>query len=78
MEDVDTAKVVALILLFIIPAVLGIIPLFFNQERLRRQQSRRTLLSCLLCYGAGVLFSTCIIHIMPEVRSPNRFLIPFP
>lgn len=69
MDDVDTAKVVSMILLFIIPVVLGIMPLFFNQERLQKQQSRRTLLSCLLCFGAGVLLATCIEHIMPEVRA---------
>lgn len=41
------------------PAVLG----------LGRRYQNSTILSAVLCFGGGVLFSTSVIHILPDVRN---------
>ena len=68
LSDDVVAKIVCMIVLFVVSTVLGLIPLFFDPARLAKESRRFTVQSCLLCYGAGVLFSTCIVHIMPEVQ----------
>lgn len=43
----------------------GMLPAFFSE---RARQRHPLLISCLLCFGAGVLLSTSLVHMLPETR----------
>lgn len=49
--------------------LLGLLPACFTKQS-RRQWP--LLLSCLLCFGGGVLLSTSIVHILPEAKEEVR------
>lgn len=46
--------------------IVGITPACFVSRAQHLQ--RKLLLSCTLCFGAGVLLATAILHMLPEVR----------
>jgi zinc transporter 1/2/3 len=80
MLDVTEAKVVSLLGLLFGTIFFGVFPIKVEQVLLswhsvedresavRRSRWGDTLLSWLLCFGGGVLFATCFIHMIPEVR----------
>ncbi|CAG0917022.1 unnamed protein product [Notodromas monacha] len=80
MTDTTNAKVVSLFGLFFGTVFCGIFPIKVEQllaawhsygdheSAARRSRWGDTLLSWLLCFGGGVLFATCFIHMIPEVR----------
>lgn len=43
----------------------GMLPTCFSE---RTRQSHPLLISCLLCFGGGVLLSTSLVHMLPETR----------
>lgn len=59
------AKLLAIIALGIGSFVSGILPLFCAQ---RNRDRFPALISFLLCFGAGVLLATALVHMLPEVR----------
>ena len=70
MNLVET-KVLVLCILAVVSFLIGLATIPFrkslglhNNEVGRRQ---KIITSVLLCFGGGVLFSTCMLHIMPEV-----------
>ena len=67
--DKVLSKVLALSLLGGISLLLGTIPLklgqWFNAEDGKRKHE--TMFSSMLCFGGGLLISTSILHMLPEV-----------
>uniref|UniRef100_A0A8D8DYL3 Protein zntD n=1 Tax=Culex pipiens TaxID=7175 RepID=A0A8D8DYL3_CULPI len=61
----NEAKLLAILALGLGSFVAGILPLFCAQRNRERFPS---LISFLLCFGAGVLLATALVHMLPEVR----------
>lgn len=61
----NQAKVLAILALGIGSFVSGVLPLFCAQ---RNRERFPGLISFLLCFGAGVLLATALVHMLPEVR----------
>lgn len=60
------AKVLAMFLLGVGSLIFGLLPTYFTTRIDRHTQSLT--LSNLLCFGAGVLLATSLVHMLPEVR----------
>lgn len=71
------AKVASMVLIGAGSFIVGVIPACFvsHVEHLQR----KLLLSCTLCFGAGVLLATAILHMLPEVQEnlPNHAELVF-
>lgn len=65
-DNVVQAKLASMVLIGAGSFVVGIAPACFI-SRVRHLQ-RKLLLSCALCFGAGVLLATATLHVLPEVR----------
>ncbi|XP_065083263.1 zinc transporter ZIP1-like [Ochlerotatus camptorhynchus] len=61
----NEAKLLAILALGVGSFVSGILPLFIAQ---RNRERFPALISFLLCFGAGVLLATALVHMLPEVR----------
>lgn len=61
----NEAKLLAILALGVGSFVSGILPLFCAQ---RNRERFPALISFLLCFGAGVLLATALVHMLPEVR----------
>uniref|UniRef100_A0A182IVW3 Zinc/iron transporter n=1 Tax=Anopheles atroparvus TaxID=41427 RepID=A0A182IVW3_ANOAO len=62
----NEAKLLALVVLGLGSFLCGVLPLFCSQ---RNRQRHPGMLSFLLCFGAGVLLATAIVHMLPEIRA---------
>lgn len=60
------AKLASMVLVGAGSFVVGIVPACFISRT--RQFQQKLLLSCTLCFGAGVLLATAMLHVLPEVR----------
>lgn len=60
------AKLASMVLIGAGSFVVGIAPACFVSRA--RHLQRKLLLSCALCFGAGVLLATATLHVLPEVR----------
>ncbi|XP_018054391.1 PREDICTED: zinc transporter ZIP3 [Atta colombica] len=60
------AKLASMVLIGAGSFVVGIVPACFISRTHQLQQ--KLLLSCTLCFGAGVLLATAMLHVLPEVR----------
>lgn len=61
----NEAKLLAILALGVGSFVSGILPLFCAQ---RNRDRFPVLISFLLCFGAGVLLATALVHMLPEIR----------
>lgn len=61
----DAAKVVSLLFLGVGSFIVGLLPAGISRRNLR---SHPIILTGLLCFGAGVLMATALVHMLPEVR----------
>lgn len=74
MNSVDTAKVTAMVVLFVVSLILGLIPIWIvRRMKLKsgtNEMSKMTknVLSGLLCFGGGVLMATALTHLLPEIH----------
>lgn len=59
------AKVVSMVTLGLGSFLAGMLPAWFSE---RARQRHPLLISCLLCFGAGVLLATSLVHMLPEAR----------
>lgn len=60
------AKLVSMLLIGAGSFVIGVAPACFVSRAQHLQ--RKLLLSCALCFGAGVLLATATLHVLPEVH----------
>lgn len=60
----EVAKIVVLVALGFGSLLLGLLPAALRQYNLRRNLVLQTFL---LCFGAGILLATSLVHILPEV-----------
>jgi len=67
-----STKIVALFLLGFLPFLAGItaLPLrkFLNLNKKEANKNQKVISSLLLCFGAGILMATSLLHILPESR----------
>ncbi|KAH8264202.1 hypothetical protein KR038_004381 [Drosophila bunnanda] len=61
----DREKVLAMLVLGLGSLLSGMLPAFISE---RNRQRFPLTTSILLCYGAGILLATALVHILPEVR----------
>ncbi|KFB45855.1 AGAP002624-PA-like protein [Anopheles sinensis] len=62
----NEAKLLAIVVLGVGSFLCGVLPLYCSQ---RNRQRHPGMLSFLLCFGAGVLLATSIVHMLPEIRA---------
>ncbi|KYN39400.1 Zinc transporter ZIP1 [Trachymyrmex septentrionalis] len=65
-SNVVQAKLASMMLIGAGSFVVGIVPACFISRTHQLQQ--KLLLSCTLCFGAGVLLATAMLHVLPEIR----------
>lgn len=63
--ELTTAKAISMLTLGLGSFVSGMIPACFTEGT---RQKHPLLISCLLCFGGGVLLSTSLVHMLPEAR----------
>ncbi|KAK5649258.1 hypothetical protein RI129_000287 [Pyrocoelia pectoralis] len=63
--NVISSKILAAVIIGVTSLLLGLLPACFA---LQRQRNWTLCLSSLLCFGGGVLMSTSLIHMLPEIR----------
>lgn len=63
--DVVTARVLSMLSLGLGSFFTGMLPAFFSESA---RQRHPLFISCLLCFGGGVLLSTSLVHMLPETR----------
>ena len=74
--DVLTVKILSMVLLGGISLLLGLLPLLFKRcignstsSAKRGKKSKwEVAISCLSCFGGGVILATCLTHMLPEVN----------
>jgi zinc transporter 1/2/3 len=73
--DLSAEKCLVMVLLTILSIILGLIPYFiirYTKSSLSMNSNRYHLfLTILSCFGAGVLLSTALLHVLPEVREAS-------
>lgn len=60
----DIAKIVSILALGFGSLLMGLLPAALSQYNLRQNQVLQTVL---LCFGAGILLATSLVHMLPEV-----------
>eukprot|EP00095_Tigriopus_kingsejongensis_P000396 maker-scaffold19_size710362-snap-gene-0.21 protein:Tk00396 transcript:maker-scaffold19_size710362-snap-gene-0.21-mRNA-1 annotation:"zinc transporter zip1" len=68
MDPVLVAKIISMVLLGGISFLLGLLAMVLYQRLSEKSRVQRSIISCLLCFGGGVLIATSVIHMLPEVR----------
>lgn len=63
-------KIISMVVIGFGSFFIGVLPVCFLRRG--REIRKRLVLSTLLCFGAGVLFATSILHILPEIRTPLK------
>ncbi|XP_075979483.1 zinc/iron regulated transporter-related protein 88E [Anticarsia gemmatalis] len=63
--QVIVARAISMLALGIGSFIAGMLPTCFSE---RTRQSHPLIISCLLCFGGGVLLSTSLVHMLPETR----------
>ncbi|CAG9791093.1 unnamed protein product [Diatraea saccharalis] len=76
MMELTTAKAISMLTLGLGSFIAGMIPACISEGT---RQRHPLFISCLLCFGGGVLFSTSITHMLPEARInlPNYAEVTF-
>ncbi|XP_069193909.1 zinc transporter ZIP3 isoform X1 [Procambarus clarkii] len=63
-----TTKIIALTLMGALSLVFGLLPLRLRKCLAQGSRRRERTVSCLLCFGGGVLLATVFTHMLPETR----------
>lgn len=68
--ELTTAKAIAMLTLGLGSFISGMVPACFSEGTRKKHP---LLVSCLLCFGGGVLLATSLVHMLPEAREqyPN-------
>ena len=68
MLSLTTSKILAMVLTGVVPFFLGLIPKWADKVGLNSDNLRhKVIISCLLCFGGGVLLATSQVHMQTEV-----------
>jgi solute carrier family 39 (zinc transporter), member 1/2/3 len=62
--NIDLAKTIVMLALGFGSLFMGLLPAVLSRYNLRRNQLLQTIL---LCFGAGILLATALVHMLPEV-----------
>lgn len=65
----DLEKVLAMLVLGLGSLLSGMLPAIISE---RNRQRFPLTTSLLLCFGAGILLATALVHILPEVKKINN------
>jgi len=78
--DETGAKAVSMTILGLVSMFFGLLPIWLGKRGLvgfsaneATRHRNAIITSCLLCFGGGVLLSTCLNHILPEVTNTLHF-----
>ncbi|XP_042226702.1 uncharacterized protein LOC121869425, partial [Homarus americanus] len=63
-----TTKIIALTLMGVLSLFFGLLPLRMRKFLAHGSRKRDRIVSCLLCFGGGVLLATVFTHMLPETR----------
>lgn len=63
-----SVKIIALTLLGVFSLFFGLLPLRLRKVLAKGTKKRERIVSCLLCFGGGVLLATVFTHMLPETR----------
>lgn len=61
-------KGIAIVCLFVLTSVAGILPLKISSGRLGVNGFRQAILSCCNCFAGGVFLATCLLDLLPMIR----------
>ena len=63
-----TTKIVTMSILGLVSLIVGFIPMIVAKKvNLERGSRGATVVSCLSCFGGGVILTTALTHMLPEV-----------
>jgi len=68
------AKLIGLILTFVLPFIFTVIPNRMTGWIERQGNRGQRILSLLMCFGGGIFLATYLLHMGPEVRQGDNFL----
>ncbi|XP_045101639.1 protein zntC-like isoform X2 [Portunus trituberculatus] len=71
-----TIKIIALTLLGVFSLFFGLLPLRLRKVLAKGSKRRDRVVSCLLCFGGGVLLATVFTHMLPETREGFAIALP--
>jgi len=72
------AKLIGLILTFLLPFIFTVIPHHMIGCIERQGDRGKRILSLLMCFGGGIFLATYLLHMGPEVRQADKpFYVPF-
>ncbi|KAG0717925.1 RNA-directed DNA polymerase from mobile element jockey [Chionoecetes opilio] len=71
-----TIKIIALTLLGVFSLFFGLLPLRLRKVMAKGSRKRERIVSCLLCFGGGVLLATVFTHMLPETREGFAAALP--
>ena len=71
-----TIKIIALTLLGVFSLFFGLLPLRLRKVLAKGSKKRDRIVSCLLCFGGGVLLATVFTHMLPETREGFAIALP--
>ena len=72
MLSLTVSKILTMVLTGVVPFCLGLLPRWISNTRLNTESLRhKIVVSCLLCFGGGVLLATSQVHMQMEVSVYN-------
>ncbi|XP_065566150.1 zinc transporter ZIP1-like isoform X1 [Artemia franciscana] len=78
-SGITEAKIASICILAIVSLICGFIPLWivkrFGATNKAMSRTANSILSGMLCFGAGILMATALLHLLPEVRNGLNALI---
>jgi len=61
-------KIVVMVLTGLVPIILGLLPWKIGRNINQENRRHQITISCLLCFGAGILLALSLLHMLPEIR----------
>jgi len=78
------AQIVSMVCLGLVTWVIGILPLigvrkgWISDSESQQKPAMITLFSCLICFGGGVILTSCLTHMLPDVNEVRSSPSPSP
>ena len=68
-------KIVVMVLTGLVPIILGLLPWKIGRNINQENRRHQITISCLLCFGAGILLALSLLHMLPEVIFSRCFAL---